>query len=87
MWKVILFQPKREEFTTDGEYFEFLLMQEEVRRQFAVKVLKKTAKLMWKVTWFFLKTTVKLAYIFVLALFSRRAAKFALVRLFVVDCQ
>lgn len=82
-WKVILSRPRREEFATDGEYYEFLLMQEEARRQFAIRVVKTSAKILWKATWFLLKTTVKLAYIFVLALFSRRAAKFALVRLFV----
>lgn len=79
----IILPARRDDFEDEDEYFEFLLRQQQERRKLALKVLKFTGKVMWKTTWFLAKTTVKLAFIFVLALFSRKAAKFALTRFFV----
>lgn len=81
-WRVLL-PVRREEFSSDGEYYEFLMVQEEIRRELALKALKTLTKWTLKLLWSITKISLKLAYIFILAIFSRRAAKFALVRLFV----
>lgn len=82
VWKAIL-PAKRKNFESDGEYFEFLLAQQKLRREVALKILKKSLWISWKMAWFLFKTTAKLAFIFVVAIFSRKAAKFALTRLLV----
>ncbi|MCG0277953.1 MAG: hypothetical protein L5656_05425 [Thermanaeromonas sp.] len=72
-WRV-LFPARREKFSSDGEYYEFLLAQEEARRELAIKVFKTSAKVLLKTSWFILRITLKLAYIFILVIFSRKAA-------------
>ncbi|WP_338834592.1 hypothetical protein [Neomoorella humiferrea] len=79
----ILLPARRTDFESEDEYYEFLLRQEQERRKLAKRVLKKLLRTTWKITWFLVKITIKLAFIAVMAIFSRKAAKFALTRFFV----
>ncbi|APC09059.1 hypothetical protein [Neomoorella thermoacetica] len=78
----ILFPARRDDFENEDEYFEFLLRQQQERRKLAKRVLKKLLWATWRITWFLVKITIKLAFIAIMAVFSRKAAKFALTRLF-----